>query len=202
MSLKALYTDFGGVLVRTTDPVPRARLAESLGLSSHELERIIFESPSAQQAAVGAITQEQHWINVIRALGLPEGDIQRVSEEFFAGDTWDGELFDFLRGLRRKIKIGLISNAWSGLRRVILRERVDDAFDAMIISAEVKVAKPSAGIYRIALEKLGVTAEETAFVDDMPANLEAARSVGMQVIVFTQSQAVIEAVERLLSDHR
>jgi FMN phosphatase YigB (HAD superfamily) len=202
MSLRALYMDFGGVLVRTTDPAPRARLAASLGLSKGELEQIVFEGPSAEQAAVGAISQEQHWINVIRALKLPESDIQRVHEEFFGGDTWDEALFDHLRGLRRRIKTGLISNAWTGLREVIVRQQADDAFDAMIISAEVKVAKPAAGIFRIALEKLGVAAGEAVFVDDMPVNVAAARSVGMHAIQFTQSQEVMEEIQRMLADHR
>jgi len=193
--------DFGGVLVRTTDPAPRARLAESLGISSRELERLVFESPSAQAASVGKISEEQHWVNVIRALGLPESEIPHVSQEFFGGDSWDGELFDFLRGLRKKVKTGLISNAWSGLRRVIVREQVDDAFDAMIISAEVQVAKPAAGIYTLALERLGVAPEQAVFVDDMLVNVEGARSVGMQAIPYTHSQGVMKAVRQLLADH-
>jgi len=202
MSLSALYVDFGGVLVRTVDRAPRRRLAKSLGLSSRAIEQIVFESPSAAQAAVGAISEEQHWVNVIRALKLPEGDIPRVKEEFFGGDTWDEALFDFLRGLRKTIKTGLISNAWTGLRATIAKHQFDDAFDAMIISAEVKVAKPEARIFQIALSALGVSAGEAVFVDDMPANVKAARVVGMQAIQFTQPQAVLDEIKRLLTNHR
>ena len=77
MSLRALYMDFGGVLVRTVDRAPRTQLAASLGLSTRDMEQIVFESPSAIQAAVGAISEEQHWKNVIQALKLPESEIPR-----------------------------------------------------------------------------------------------------------------------------
>lgn len=202
MSLRALYIDLGGVLVRTVDRAPRTQLAASLGLSRRDIEEIVFESPSAEQASIGVISEEQHWRNVIQALKLPEGEIPRVHEEFFRGDCWDESLFDFLRGLRKTIRTGLISNAWIGLREVIVKHRFDDAFDTMIISAEVKVAKPNARIYQLALDKLVVAAEEAIFVDDMLANVEAARAVGMHAIQFTQSQEVMEEIGRLLADHR
>lgn len=202
MNLRAVYMDFGGVLVRTADRAPRIQLAASLGLGTPDIEQIVFESPSADQAAVGAISEEQHFKNVIRALKLPEGEIPRVQEEFFRGDFWDEPLFDFLRVLRKTMKTGLISNAWTGLRAVIVKHRFDDAFDTMIISAEVQVAKPDARIYQLALDKLGVAAGESVFVDDVLANVEAARTVGMHAFQFTQSQEVMEEIRRLLVNHR
>jgi putative hydrolase of the HAD superfamily len=202
MSLRALYMDFGGVLVRTVDRAPRTQLAASLGLSTRDMEQIVFESPSAIQAAVGAISEEQHWKNVIEALKLPESKLPRVHEEFFRGDFWDETLFDFVRGLRKTIRTGLISNAWTGLRAVIVKHRFEDAFDTMIISAEVQVAKPDARIYQLALEKLELAAGEAVFVDDVPSNVEAARAVGMQAIQFTQSQEVMEEIRQLLANHR
>jgi len=202
MTIRAVYFDFGGVLIRTEDPAPRARLAENLGLSSREIEQLVFESASAVQAMVGEIPEEQHWQAVARTLRLPESEIPKLQEEFFRGDHWDTRLFDFLRLQRKMVKIGLISNAWSGLRSVIVNEKFDDAFDAMIISAEVGVAKPDAGIYRLALEKLDVEPPEAVFIDDVLVNVEAARAVGMHAIQFTRTEAVLDELMPLLSNHR
>jgi len=201
MNLKALTIDFGGVLVRTTDPAPRARLAESLGLSSRQLEQLVFEGPSAERATVGEITQDQHWRNLTQALKLPDNEGQRIHDEFFGGDTWDGELFDLLRELRKTFKTALISNAWTGLRRVLVEQHVEDAFDTLVISAEVKLAKPDARIYRLALERLGVAPAEGVFIDDMNDNVEAARALGMHAFPFTRSRDVREEIRRLF-DHR
>jgi putative hydrolase of the HAD superfamily len=202
VTIRALYFDFGGVLVRTEDPAPRARLAETLGLSSREIERLVFESASAERAMVGEIPEEQHWQAVARKLKLPESEIPHLHEEFFIGDRWDSALFDFLRRQRKTVKTGLISNAWSGLRSVIVNEKLDDAFDAMIISAEVGVAKPDAGIFRLALEKLGVEPQEAVFVDDVLVNVEAAQAVGMHAIQFTRTEAVLAGLKPLLANHR
>ncbi len=198
MSLRAAFFDFGGVLVRTEDAAPRARLAGRLGMSARELEKLVFEGESSARASLGLISEDQHWRNVASALGLPETETPRLREEFFSGDRTDGELIDFLRGLRRTVKVGLISNAWSGLRVWIAGRKLDDAFDALTISAEAGVAKPDGRIYRLALEGFGVAPQEAVFVDDTAANVDGARAVGMQAIRFTRTAAVLEEIRRLM----
>ena len=202
MTIRGIFFDFGGVLVRTEDKIPRARLAESLGLSVREIEQIVFEGDSAVQATIGAIPEAQHWQDVTARLGLPESELPRLRQEFFGGDDWDRELFDFLHALRRTHKVGLISNAWTGLRKVIANHGFTESFDVMIISAEVGVAKPDARIYRLALEKLGVAPQEAVFVDDVGANVDSARAVGMQAIQFTRPQLVLDELKALLTNHR
>ncbi len=200
MSLRAVCIDLGGVLARTEDRTPRTHLAESLGLTESELEKIVFGSELSAQASSGVIPYEQHWRNVVSALGLPENEIPRVRDEFFAGDRLDVDLVNFLRALRQSsIKVGLISNAWSDLREWIVSRHIEDAFDEMIISAETGITKPDARIYRLALEKLGVAPSEAVFVDDMPANVEGARAVGMHAIQFTQSQEILKEIRQLLA---
>lgn len=198
MTIRGVYFDFGGVLARTEDRAPRARLAESLGMSPREIEQAVFESQSAIQASLGTISEEEHWRNVLRSLHLPEGENDRFRQAFFEGEIWDQELFDFLRCLRGKLRVGLISNAWTGLRRVIASHGYEDAFDTMIISAEVGVAKPERHIYQLALQKLGLLPAEAVFVDDMPANVEGARTVGMHALQFTRTAEVLEELNRLI----
>jgi putative hydrolase of the HAD superfamily len=106
-----------------------------------------------------------------------------------------------MRSLRGRFKVGLISNAFSGLRPWIVEKKFADVFDAMIISAEVGIMKPDARIYRIALEKLGVDASESVFLDDFSENVEGAQAVGMQAIHFTQPDQALEELKQLLSNH-
>ncbi len=121
-----------------------------------------------------------------------------VRDEFFAGDILDRELLDFTHSLRPQYKIGLISNAWSDLRDYIVRQGFDDAFDAMVISAEVGVVKPEARIYRVALEKLGVAPEEAVFLDDFFENVEGAQQVGMHAIHFREPDQALTELKQLL----
>lgn len=58
-----------------------------------------------------------------------------------------------------------------------------DVMTAVVDSSAVGMRKPDPAIYHHTLAELGVTAERTVFVDDMPANVEAARTVGMHGVL-------------------
>jgi len=184
MNIKAVLFDLGGVIVRTEYQSPRQHLAERLGMEYDDLVRIVFDSPTARRATIGELTSAEHWAEVMKRLKRPASETKTIRDEFFAGDIVDITLLDFLRSLRGKYKTGLISNAWSDLRGYIVREKFDDAFDQMIISAEVGAAKPSEGIFHIALEQLKVSPSEAVFVDDFFENIEGCEKVGIKGIHF------------------
>jgi epoxide hydrolase-like predicted phosphatase len=201
MTIRAIYFDLGGVIVRTEFQAPRQHLAERFGRDYDDLVKLVFDSETALQATVGLVSEDEHWAAVARRLHLPESEIEAVRDEFFAGDVTDLHLLDFMRGLRKHYKVGLISNAWSGLRPWIIDKKFDDAFDAMIISAEVREAKPAPAIFQIALEKLEVAPAEAVFVDDFPANVTGARAVGMHAIQFTQPAQALAELDQILADY-
>lgn len=201
MSVKAVFFDLGGVIVRTEYQAPRQHLAEKLGMDYDDIDKIVFgggSNGSAARASVGEITEEEHWRNVMKTLKLPASEYERVRDEFFAGDVIDHEILNFLRSIKPKYKVGLISNAWSGLRNYIVREKFDDAFHHLVISAEVGVAKPSAKIYHIALEQLQVQAREAVFVDDFIENIEACEKVGMKGIHFKDSKSALLQLKEMI----
>jgi epoxide hydrolase-like predicted phosphatase len=198
MSIKAVFFDLGGVIVRTEYQTPRQHLAERLGMEYDDLSRIVFDSPTAQQATVGEVTAEAHWATLMKRLKRPASEAETIRDEFFAGDVVDRSLVDFLRSLRGSYKTGLISNAWDDLRAFILKEKFDDAFDHMIISAEVKVAKPNAKIYQIALEQLKVSPNEAVFVDDFYENIESCEEFGIKGIHFKNPEDALVQLKKLL----
>lgn len=201
MTIRAVFFDLGGVIVRTEYQAPRQRLAEQFGMDYEDIEKVVFgggSNGSAARATVGEITEEQHWHSVMKVLKQPASAYEKIRDEFFAGDLVDRNLIAFLRSLKLKYKIGLISNAWSGLRAFIRREKFADVFDALIISAEVGAAKPSEKIYRVALEQLQVKPKEAVFVDDVPENIEACEKLGMKGIHFTDPETAMRQVRSTL----
>ena len=57
---------------------------------------------------------------------------------------------------------------------------LEDCFDGVFLSHEMRLAKPDAEIYHSMLQRLGVRAEDCWFVDDAQVNVEAARKEGLQ----------------------
>ena len=198
MSIHAVFFDLGGVIVRTEYQTPRQKLADRLGMEYDDLSRIVFDSDTGLQASIGTITSEQHWESVMKRLKRPAEELTAIREEFFAGDIVDRQLLEFLRSLRGKIQTGLISNAWSDLREYLRREKMIDAFDHIIISAEVGVAKPDPKIFQIALEKARVSPSEAVFVDDFYVNIEGCEKVGMQGIHFKDASSTLQQLKQLL----
>jgi putative hydrolase of the HAD superfamily len=198
MTIRAVFFDLGGVILRTEYQAPRQQLAERLGLEYDDLDRIVFDSQTGLQAATGAITSRQHWEAVMKRLKRPMEEMESIRAEFFAGDIIDRDIVNFLRALRSTHKTGLISNNWSDLRDYLVREKIIDAFDHIIISAEVGVAKPEPGIFRIALEQAGVRPDEAVFVDDFYVNIEGCEKVGMKGIHFKDAQSAMQQLKGLL----
>mgnify|MGYP001792601605 CR=1 FL=1 len=67
-------------------------------------------------------------------------------------------------------------------------------FGVTIVSGEEMVIKPNPAIYQILLERAGLVAERTVFIDDSPKNVEGARAVGMHAIHFTTPADLREAL--------
>src|SRR5664280_2354786 len=59
-----------------------------------------------------------------------------------------------------------------------------DGFDGLLISGEVGLAKPDPAIFRLFLDRFGLEAGSTLFIDDSPANVAAARALGIWSIGF------------------
>jgi HAD superfamily hydrolase (TIGR01509 family) len=93
---------------------------------------------------------------------------------------------------------GLISNAWNDLRPFLEREKLTDTFDPIVISAEIGRAKPDPEIYHLALKQAQVLPNEAVFVDDSPVNIEGSEKVGMQGILFKETQKTITQLKALL----
>ena len=197
MSMRAFFFDLGGVIVRTEYQAPREHLAERLKMNYESLDKIVRESETSRQASLGAISTDEHWAAVTRKLRRPAPEAQAIRQEFFGGDVVDRLLLDFIRGLRPRYKTGVISNAWPDMRDYIVENKFDDAFDSLVVSAEIGVIKPEPKIYQIALEQFQVQPNEAAFVDDTRVNVEAACKLGMHGILFQSQAQVLDELKQL-----
>ena len=199
MAISAVIWDLGGVLLRTEDMTSRQALADRMGMPREELEDMVFDNESGDRAQLGEISVDEHWENIRQQMGLDAAGISEFRRQFWDGDRLDVELVNYIRGLRGRYKTGLLSNAFSDLREVVTtRLNFADAFDDMVISAEVHLMKPDPRIYQYALQRLGTAPQEAVFIDDIRQNIEGARSQGMQAIHFREVAQARAELDQLL----
>lgn len=88
------------------------------------------------------------------------------------------ELVDAVRA--RGVTVALASNQQVHRARHMREELPYSAhLDSLFFSGEVGLAKPDPAFFAHIVGELGVSASETLFVDDMPENVEGARSAGL-----------------------
>jgi len=95
------------------------------------------------------------------------------------------------------ITTGLISNSWGTGRYD--RSLLARLFDGVVISGEVGIRKPSARIYELGAQAVGLTPDACVYVDDLAINLRPAAELGMATVHHTDAQRTISELEALLS---
>ena len=124
---------------------------------------------------------------------LPQETIQEItraySDAFFVYPPLPhAESAAVLEGIRDMgLKIGLISNTGmtpgTAFRRFLDQHKLLHFFDTLTFSDEVKLAKPSDQIFRLTVDSLGTTPEQTVHVGDHVINdVQGAKQVGMRTV--------------------
>jgi epoxide hydrolase-like predicted phosphatase len=198
--IQSIIWDVGGVLVRTSDPTPRTQLAEQLGMSRLEVENLVFGLTKNNPGQLGQITFQQHLADTVKQLHLDDDETESFLKAFFAGDEVNSELVDYIRQLKTKYQTSALSNAFSNMRYMMEDVwKIADAFDHLVISAEVGLMKPDPAIYQLAVEKTGLSPQASVFIDDTLENIQAANENGLHAIRFFSNEQIMEDLSGVLS---
>ena len=183
--IRAAIFDYGGVLMRTVNPLPRRELDQRFGLAPGGAGRLVFESPLWDEVQLGRTSEAEFWADVGRRLELSAGDLAEFRRAFWAGDRLDEELVALVRHLRGAgYRTALLSNAPAGLRQHVEQLGIADAFDDVVVSGCEGLIKPDPALFERTLARLGVPAGAAVFVDDFRVNVAAAAQVGLRATRF------------------
>ena len=166
-----------------------------LGISAMEWEKYAENDHLYRERALGNVQTEKEIIDKIVDM-MPFKSCEREKQEILkrreermkrALFTVDDNILETLRKIHEMgIKIGLISNADIIDSKHWGESTLSKFFDVAIFSCDVGMLKPSIEIYRLAMNRLGVTPEESFFVGDGGSNeLYGAQKAGMKT-VFTE----------------
>lgn len=101
------------------------------------------------------------------------------------------QLVAYVRSLKPRYAIGLLSNVGEDVvERLFTKQEREELFDAVVLSSQEGVIKPTAGIFQLTADRLGVSVEECVMIDDLPSNIEGATAAGMHGIVYSSLQQV------------
>lgn len=152
----------------------------------HALERGEIETAAFERALAARLR------TIDGEQPVAEGILTRMFAAFHPVEP----MYDMLRAARGAgLRTCLVSNSWGA---EYPREGWDEVFDGVVISGEVGMRKPEEGIFRHALDLIGLEAHQCVFIDDIEANITAARRLGIHGIHHTEPAATLAELERLL----
>ncbi|MEG1333866.1 MAG: HAD family phosphatase [Bacteroides sp.] len=184
--IKNLLIDFGGVLIN----LDRPRCIENfkkLGLSdADEMLDVYHQQGIFMEQEKGLITASEFRNGIRDKMGkiVTDRQIDTVWNSFLV-DIPTFKL-DLLLKLREKYVVYLLSNTneihwkWSCKHAFPYRGfRVEDYFEKIYLSYEMKMVKPDAEIFEAVIDDAGIDPKQTFFIDDSEANCATARTLGM-----------------------
>ena len=210
MAVKAIISDFGGVL---TTPLLGSFMAlqDEIGIepgtlgramqriAEREGEHPLFELERGRMS-------EADFLRALSREAEPElGDepqLHRFSEIYFDALEVNEPMIGVMRDAKtRGFRMALLTNnirEWEPLWRAMLP--VDEIFELVVDSAFVGMRKPEPEIYELTMERLGdgIGPGDCLFVDDVGANIEAARLLGMRTVHFQSNDQAISEIEAAL----
>ena len=197
---KGLLVDFGGVLTSNVFESFQA-FCEAEGLEPDRVRDAFRNEDDGRRLLfdleLGKLENEEFERRFGAHLGLPPERCEGLIERLFGGMKADHAMeMAVVLAKRQGIRTGLISNSWGATNYEL--DRFPEMFDGWVISGEVGIRKPDPEIYELTCSRLGVSAGECLFVDDIEINCDAARSLGMRAVHFRENAQAIAEIEAAL----
>jgi putative hydrolase of the HAD superfamily len=135
-----------------------------------------------EEAALGKLDRVSFIKKASSLLQISPDDIE---QQFFHSSDINKELIDFILKVRKKYKVSLLSNIGGDMMDgFFTATQLKQLFNDVILSGNIKLAKPDPEIFKLACKRLDVDPEETVMVDDIQGNVNAAKTLGMQGICY------------------
>jgi putative hydrolase of the HAD superfamily len=197
---EGLLLDFGGVV--TTDFFAALGAhCERLGLPHDSFRNLVTADPKGRelyhQVERGELSQPAFEQKIAQLLGVqPASLIQGLLADLRPEPLMAEAV---ARARTAGIRVGVITNSWgTAPYDPYAAYQLNQRFDAVVISSQVGLRKPEPAIYRLAADELAVPLGGIVFVDDIAANLQPAKELGMAVIHHVDPGRTVHDLERLL----
>jgi len=196
--MKVLMVDVDGVLVhgRPSDGLPLFNYLErDLGLRLDMLREAFFKT-YWPDIVTGRDALEPRLAEVLGRIA-PDLSARTLIDYWFENDSrLDQTLLDDLAALRTEGTQMFLATNQEHLRAAYLMDELglSSRFDGIFYSAALGHQKPAAAFFQLATEKVGLAANEIGFIDDVEANIVAARQFGWKAMQWTSGMRLRDAI--------
>lgn len=199
MSVRNVVFDLGGVLITWrpqeiidafyTDPELRAAV-----------RRDAFQHPDWIEMDRGTVDEQTLGERFAARLGRPAAEMAALFDHVRASLKPIPATVELAERLHsRGLALYALSNISVPMFEHIERYPLFRLFAGTVISGAIKMVKPERDIFEYLGQRFALDFAETVFIDDLPKNVEAARSVGLTALLFENAAQCERDLEPLLA---
>jgi len=187
--MKTLYIfDMGGVLCCDFNDIPI--ISDYLGITEENF--FIYTGENYRKLLDGKINSKEFWVRFSLRYG------KKVKEELFGKFFNPGiirETKNMIEQLKSNSRVICGTNTIDSHYYYLLNQGVYDIFDEVYASNLMGISKPDPDFYWHILNKEGIKPENTIFVDDTEENILSAQKIGINSILFTDSDSLRQQIK-------
>jgi len=199
--IKGIFFDFDGVITQEKQGTPPtiAYIAKTTGLPTETVEKAYRRHNRA--LLMGEVTHPEMWQPFCEELeSVIDYDILKGA---FLNITLDREVVDYIRELKEKYLIGMITDNKVDRIETILKEKgLEELFDVVVISAQVHCWKTDERIFAEALKRSGLEPQECVFIDNSAQNLEVPGKMGFRTVYFDDEKRDLVELREILKEKK
>ncbi|MBS4163835.1 Uncharacterized protein PRO82_001141 [Candidatus Protochlamydia amoebophila] len=194
--IKVIAFDFGGVIAKSDRSEVNQFLAKELGITEEEADEL--QNNLKSYSRNGGIEQE-FWDQYTHSKGitLPANWNELFDQVRFKSIK---EIPGSIQIVKELHKLGyqtaLLSNVRMNQARLKRQLGFYDLFHPVLLSFEIGARKPESQSYQILLDQLQVFPQQLLFIDNKDSNVAAAKSMGMDGIVFINAKQLTEELRK------
>lgn len=197
--IKNIIFDFGGVILKHKSTLLEDKISEIFSIPSEQALEI-WKKVKAD-AFAGKISSEQFLKQIKDQLhsDKPLPEILKQWTDIYAREAKnvDWELMDFIENLKRKFKVYLLTDTIDTHDQYNATRGIYEKFNKVFKSHEEGLTKLNDDAFINVLNKISAPASECVFIDDLEVNVNRAKNLGFEVILYRGKEDLKQKMSRL-----
>ncbi len=206
--IKAIIFDIGGVLELGKTPMTKIKgkwhhkglhesVANKLKIS---LDQYFDSIDTTYAMSMEGQISENEVIRIIsQNFEISEKKLTKIYKQAFKKNfKTNKQLYKLAFKLQKNHKIAILSDQWHLSKKALIKPKYMKKFNSVVISCDVGLRKPNPKIYKLIRKKLNIPFKNCLFIDNQKWNLEPAKKLGMQTILFKNNKQLSKQLLRCL----
>ncbi len=193
---QAVVFDWGNVLATPDRSIVVDFMCDTFQLSKPEFEQLNLEK---QRAVESGRSDIDFWLQLAaeRGIRLRHDWPHTYTSILKASVGANPEMYALVQELKnREIRVGLLSNINDRYVKLIRDFGLYQLFDPCLLSCEIGLNKPDPKAYEALLRAINLPPQEVLFIDDKLENVEAAKQMGIDALLFQSAAQVRMELEK------